>query len=194
MLSEKTVRQKKKEDARSRGKTHENEKIFWEAAAWLAWIFAQFFSSVTGHLHQEVMWHRFYEKKVIWFCLRNTISGSYLKQNHSNLIFQTRTIFLKWVSTQLVTWPKCVIFKIMNYLFLNTNFTLKLQGKCRKDDVVTFTAHLSVNIKCLTRYKQRVVLAATLEGKSMPSNTAASTNHTALSKNQSAIKYLLCQF
>ena len=78
----------------------------------------------------------------------------------------------------------------MNYLFLNTNFALKLQGKCWKDDVVTFTAHLSVTIKRLTRYKQKVVLAAMLEGKSMPSNMAANTNHTTLLKNQSAIKYL----
>ena len=66
----------------------------------------------------------------------------------------------------------------MNYLFLNTNFALKLQGKCWKDDVVTFTAHLSVTIKRLTRYKQKVVLAAMLEGKSMPSNMAANANHT----------------
>ena len=58
----------------------------------------------------------------------------------------------------------------MNYLFLNTNFGLKLQGKCWKDDVVTFAAHLSITIKRLTRYKQKVVLAAMLEGKSMPSN------------------------
>ena len=29
-----------------------------------------------------------------------------------------------------------------------------------------------------------------LEGKSMPSNMAANTNHIALLKNQSAIKYL----
>ena len=42
----------------------------------------------------------------------------------------------------------------------------------------------------LTTYKQKVVLAAMLEGKSMPSNMAANTNHTALLKNQSAIKYL----
>ena len=53
-----------------------------------------------------------------------------------------------------------------------------------------FTAHLSVTIKCLTRYKQRVVLAAVLEGKSMPFNMAANTNHTTLLKDQSAIKYL----
>ena len=33
--------------------------------------------------------------KVIWFCLRKTISGSYLKQNNTDLVFQTRTIFLK---------------------------------------------------------------------------------------------------
>ena len=39
-------------------------------------------------------------------------------------------------------------------------------------------------------YKQKVVLAAMLEGKSMPSNMAANTNHTTLMKNQSAIKYL----
>ena len=78
----------------------------------------------------------------------------------------------------------------MNYLFLNTNFALKVQGKCWKDDVVTFTAHLSVTIKRLTRYKQKVVLAAMLEGKSMPSNMAANTSHTSLLKNQSAIKYL----
>ena len=83
-----------------------------------------------------------------------------------------------------------MIFKIMNYLFPNTNFALKLQGKCWKDDVVTFTGHLSVTIKRLTRYKQKVVLAAMLEGKSVPSNMAASTNHTTLLKNQSAIKYL----
>ena len=64
------------------------------------------------------------------------------------------------------------------------------EHKFWKDDVVTFTAHLSVTIKRLTRYKQKVVLAAMLEGKSMPSNMAANTNHTALLKNQSAIKYL----
>ena len=65
----------------------------------------------------------------------------------------------------------------MNYLFLNTKFALELQGNV-ENDVVTFTAHLSVTIKRLTRYKQEVVLAAMLEGKSMPSNMAANTNHT----------------
>ena len=66
----------------------------------------------------------------------------------------------------------------MNYLFLNTKFALKLQGNV-ENDVVTFTAHLSVTIKRLTRYKQKVVLVAMLEGKSKPSNMAAHTNHTA---------------
>ena len=47
-----------------------------------------------------------------------------------------------------------------------------------------FTAHLSVTIKCLTRYKQKVVLATMLEDKSMPSNMAANTIHTTLLKNQ----------
>ena len=87
---------------------------------------------------------------------------------------------------------KMGFFKIMNYLFLNTNFALKLHGKCWKDDVhvVTFTAHLSISIKRLTRYKQKVVLAAMLEAKSMPSNMAANANDTTLLKNQSGIKYL----
>ena len=50
-------------------------------------------------------------------------------------------------------------------------------------------AHLNSTIKRLTRYKQKVVLAAMLEGKSMPSNMAAKTNHATLLKNQSTIKY-----
>ena len=37
---------------------------------------------------------------------------------------------------------------------------------------------------------QKVVLTAMLEGKSMPSNLAANTNHTTLFKNQFVIKYL----
>ena len=49
----------------------------------------------------------FMKKKVIWFCLQKTISGSYLKQNNSDLVFQTWTIFWKWVSSQLVMWPNC---------------------------------------------------------------------------------------
>ena len=48
----------------------------------------------------------------------------------------------------------------------------------------------SERIKRLTIYKQKVVLATMFEGKSMPSNMAANTNHTTLLKNQSAIKYL----
>ena len=56
--------------------------------------------------------------------------------------------------------------------------------------MVTFTAHLSISIKRLTRYKQKVVLAAMLEGKSMPFNMVANTNDTTLLKNQSGIKYL----
>ena len=56
--------------------------------------------------------------------------------------------------------------------------------------MVAFTAHLSVTTTRLTRYKQKVVLAAMLEGMSMPSNMAANANHTTLLKNQSAIKYL----
>ena len=42
-----------------------------------------------------------------------------------------------------------------------------------KDNVVTFTAHLSVTIKLSTRYNEKVVLAAMLEVKGIPSNIAA---------------------
>ena len=77
----------------------------------------------------------------------------------------------------------------MNDLFLNTtSFALKRQGKCCKDDVVTFTAHVSVTIKRLTRYKQDVVLAAMLDGKLVPSNMAANTNHTTLLKKSKCHK------
>ena len=60
--------------------------------------------------------------------------------------------------------------------------------------MATFTAHLSVTNKSLTRWKQKVVLAALLEGKSLPSNMAANTNDTTLLKNQSAIKSPLNAF
>ena len=56
--------------------------------------------------------------------------------------------------------------------------------------MVKLISHLNVTIKHLTRYKLKVVLAAMLEGKSMPSNMAAHTNHATLLKNQSTIKYL----
>ena len=81
----------------------------------------------------------------------------------------------------------------MNHLFLNSIFKLDFK-ECWKDDVVTFKAHLSLTVTRLTRYKQKVVLAAMLEGKSVPSNMAANTNQTALLKNQSALKYLPWMF
>ena len=46
------------------------------------------------------------------------------------------------------------------------------------------------SIKRLTRYEQKLVLAAMLVGKSMPSNTAVKTNHSNLLKNKSTLKYL----
>ena len=54
--------------------------------------------------------------KVIWFCRRKTISVSYLKQNNTDLVFQTRTIFLKWVSSN---WSRD-----QNVIFLNYELPL----------------------------------------------------------------------
>ena len=55
---------------------------------------------------------------------------NYLKQNNGDLVFQTRTIFLKIEEVRNWSRDQNVIFEIMNYLSLNTNFALKLQGKC----------------------------------------------------------------
>ena len=130
--------------------------------------------------------------KVIWFFLgKKKISGSYLKQSNSDLVFSNPDYFLKMSEFVAGDVNKNnVIRKIMNYPFLKTNFALTSQGKCWKDDVVMFTANLSVTIKRLTIYKQKLVLAVILEGSSMPSNMAANTKHTTLLKNQSTIKYL----
>ena len=79
----------------------------------------------------------------------------------------------------------------MNYLFLNRNFALKIQRNCWKDDVLTFSAYLSVTIKRLTRYTQKVALAAMLEGARVCRPTSRSIQiMLLLLKNQSAIKYL----
>ena len=57
--------------------------------------------------------------------------------------------------------------------------------------MVTFKANLSVIIKVLRSYKQKIVLAALLEGKSMHSNMAANTNCAPLLKNQGVINIFL---
>ena len=46
------------------------------------------------------------------------------------------------------------------------------------------------NYQTFNKIQAKVALTAMLEGKSMLSNMAASTNHTTLLKSQSAIKYL----
>ena len=46
------------------------------------------------------------------------------------------------------------------------------------------------NYQTFNKIYAKIVLAAMLEGKSMPSNMAANTNDMTLLKNQSAIKYL----
>ena len=68
---------------------------------------------------------RLLQLKVTWFCLRNTISGSSLKQNNSALVFQTLTIRLKWESPFLVTWPR-LDFENYELPLSHTNFALKL--------------------------------------------------------------------
>ena len=50
--------------------------------------------ALRGHLI-SFLW----KWKLCDFAFETTISGSYLKQNNSDLFFQTRTIFLKWISS-----------------------------------------------------------------------------------------------
>ena len=66
--------------------------------------------------------------------------------------------------------------------FLNTNFGIKFKENV---EMMMFTAHLSVAIKCLTR-----IQAKSSFGRHVGGYMAANTNHTILLKNQSAIKYL----
>ena len=48
--------------------------------------------ALRGHV-TSFLW-----KWKLWFCLQKMISGSYSKQNKSDLVFQTCTVVLKWVS------------------------------------------------------------------------------------------------
>ena len=65
------------------------------------------------------MWRHVYENESYMILPWKTISGSYLKQNNGDLVFQTRTIL--FVDGHVT---KMWFFKIMNYLFLNKNFAL----------------------------------------------------------------------
>ena len=80
------------------------------------------------------MWHRFLWKwKWNDFAFEKTISGSYLKQNNSDLVFQTRTIFLEWVSNFIAGHvTKMRFLKFINYLFLNTNLHLNFKENVEK--------------------------------------------------------------
>ena len=69
--------------------------FFWGEAGHSFWRGSFYPSNTLGRTLEIV----FMKMKVIWFRLRKWICGSYLKQSNSDLAFQTRTIFLKWVSS-----------------------------------------------------------------------------------------------
>ena len=48
------------------------------------------------------MWYHFYENESYMI-----LPSKNSELNNSDLVFQTRIIFLKWVSSYLVSWPKC---------------------------------------------------------------------------------------
>ena len=122
--------------------------------------------------------------KVIWFCLQKTISGSYLKQNNSDLVFQTRTILLKMSKFVAGHVTKVWFLKLWITSFWTEILHLNFKEIVEKIMVVAFTAHLSVTIERLTRYKQKEVLAAMLEGKGVPSNMVAIALHYFVEKSK----------
>ena len=74
--------------------------------SWRSWYFS-FTQSLNRPFALRGKDIVFMKMKVIWFYLEKSVSGPYLKENNSDLVFQTHTIFLKCVSLYLVTWPKC---------------------------------------------------------------------------------------
>ena len=105
--------------------------------------------------------------KVRWFTFKKQLVDHYLKQNNSDLFFKPAPF--SW-NEMVRSWSpdQDVIF-----LKLRTvSFWTEILHLIIKEIVVAFTAHLSVTIKRFKRYKQKVVLAAMLEGKSVPSNMA----------------------
>lgn len=77
----------------------------------------------------------FMKMKVIWFFILGHILNKVI------VIWVFKPAAFSW-NEYVPCWlrDQNVIFNIMNYLFLNTNFAFKLQGECWKDDVVTSTA------------------------------------------------------
>ena len=77
----------------------------------------------------------------------------------------------------------------MNYLLLNTNIAFKFRGKCWKDDVVTFTAHLSVTVKRLKIYAKSSS-GRHVGGQEYAVQHGGQYKSYYFFENQSAIKYL----
>ena len=80
----------------------------------------------------------------------------------------------------------CIMLTYFQRLSLAFSPVGRQNSQNRDDRSPSLSSVLAVEFKL----KLKLVLAAMLEGNSMPSNMAANTNHTTLLKNQSAIKYL----
>ena len=77
----------------------------------------------------------------------------------------------------------------MNYVFLDTNFSCKLQGKFWKDDVLSVTDSKSErNYWMVYKIQAKRSFGHQLEGKSMPSKMVSNTNHTTLMKKSKCHK------
>ena len=92
---------------------------------------------------------------------------TFKKQNNSDLFFKPAPFSWNELVRSCSPDQDVIFFKTTNCLFLNRNFALKHQGNCGS---VYSTSER--NYQTFTRYKQNVVLAAMLEGKSVPSNMA----------------------
>ena len=137
-----------------------SKPILWELNSFLM----QTLSFVSVNLHR--CWPREW-KHSIWFCLQKTISGSYLKQNNSDLVFQTHTIFLKRVRLYLVTWPKC---DLSNYELplSEQKFCTSTSRKLFKRWCGNFYSTSERNYQTFNKIQAKSSFGRHVEGKSMP--------------------------
>ena len=84
-----------------------------------------------------------FTQKVMW----ETIIGSYLKHNNSDLVFQTRSIFLNEVRS----WSRAQNVIFLKLPLSEYEFYTSTSRKCWWGHVVPLTAHLRVTIKRLSK-------------------------------------------
>ena len=111
-----------------------------------------------------------FTQKVMW----ETIIGSYLKHDNSDLVFQTRSIFLNEVRS----WSRAqnvIFFKITSFWIRILHFNFKEMLMRSRG---TINSSSESNYQAFIKIKAKIVLAAMLEGNNIIIQIQANTNHT----------------